>query len=197
MGKITNLPLEIISDEKIIDMYWQREENAINETDKKYGSFLFRAAYNILHDKCDSDECKNDTYLAVWNAIPPTRPSVFPSFLLQIMRNISINRYKEKNRKKRIPSELTVSIEELNEALGNGESTDECYDAKEMGKHISNYVRGLSERRQYIFIGRFYRAESVEKIANELSVSVPTVYREIEKIKRELRVYLEKRGYIF
>lgn len=184
----------VISDDKIVDMYWRKEENAIKETDKKYGQFLYRIAYNILHDSCDSDECKNDTYLSTWNSIPPTRPNVFPAFLVQIMRHIAINRYKEKNRQKRIPSELTVSMEEMTEILQSNESIDDYYNAKEVGKIISNYVRTLSERGQYIFIGRFYRSESVERLSEELSISIKTVYRELDKIKCGLKVYLEKNG---
>lgn len=83
---------EIIADEQIIELYWRREEKAIQETDKKYGQFLFRIAYNILHERLDCEECQNDTYLGVWNAIPPTRPTVFPAFITQIMRRIAINR---------------------------------------------------------------------------------------------------------
>lgn len=182
----------VIADEQIIELYWQREEKAIRETDKKYGQFLFRIAYNILHDRLDCEECQNDTYLGVWNAIPPTRPTVFPAFITQIMRRVAINRYKEKTSKKRIPSELTVSMEDVNAILHSDISVAAEYEAAEVGKLINNYVRSLSERQRYIFIDRFYLAESVETIANDLSISVPTVYREIEKIKQGLKLHLER-----
>ena len=182
----------VIADEQIIELYWQREESAIEETDKKYGQFLFRIAYNILHDRLDCEECQNDTYLGVWNAIPPTRPTVFPAFITQIMRRIAINRYKEKTSKKRIPSELTVSMDDLNDMLHSGNSVEAAVEAEEVGKIINDYVRELSERQRYIFIDRFYLAEAVETIAEDLSISVPTVYREIEKIKQGLKIYLER-----
>lgn len=174
---------EIIADEQIIELYWRREEKAIQETDKKYGQFLFRIAYNILHERLDCEECQNDTYLGVWNAIPPTRPTVFPAFITQIMRRIAINRYKEKASKKRIPSELTISMEDVNGTLHGDDSVAVKYEMAEVGKIINNYVRELSDRQRYIFIDRFYLAESVETIATDLSISVPTVYREIDKIK--------------
>ncbi len=184
----------VISDEKIIDLYWHREEVAIQETDKKYGKFLFKVAYNILHDPLDCEECKNDTYIGVWNAIPPTRPVAFPAFITQIMRRIAINRYKEKTSKKRVPSELTVSFEDLGGTL-HGEPTDlPEYDATEVGEVINKFVRGLAKRQRYIFIERFYLSESVESIASDLSVSVATVYREIERIKKDLKRYLERSG---
>lgn len=182
---------EIIADEQIIELYWRREEKAIQETDKKYGQFLFRIAYNILHERLDCEECQNDTYLGVWNAIPPTRPTVFPAFITQIMRRIAINRYKEKASKKRIPSELTISMEDVNGTLHGGDSVAVKYEMAEVGKIINNYVRELSDRQRYIFIDRFYLAESVETIATDLSISVPTVYREIDKIKHSLKLYLE------
>lgn len=182
---------EIIADEQIIELYWRREEKAIQETDKKYGQFLFRIAYNILHERLDCEECQNDTYLGVWNAIPPTRPTVFPAFITQIMRRIAINRYKEKASKKRIPSELTISMEDVNGTLHGDDSVAAKYEMAEVGKIINNYVRELSDRQRYIFIDRFYLAESVETIATDLSISVPTVYREIDKIKHSLKLYLE------
>lgn len=182
---------EIIADEQIIELYWRREEKAIQETDKKYGQFLFRIAYNILHERFDCEECQNDTYLGVWNAIPPTRPTVFPAFITQIMRRIAINRYKEKASKKRIPSELTISMEDVNGTLHGDDSVAVKYEMAEVGKIINNYVRELSDRQRYIFIDRFYLAESVETIATDLSISVPTVYREIDKIKHSLKLYLE------
>lgn len=182
---------EIIADEQIIELYWRREEKAIQETDKKYGQFLFRIAYNILHERLDCEECQNDTYLGVWNAIPPTRPTVFPAFITQIMRRIAINRYKEKASKKRIPSELTISMEDVNGTLHGDDSVAVKYEMAEVGKIINNYVRELSDRQRYIYIDRFYLAESVETIATDLSISVPTVYREIDKIKHSLKLYLE------
>lgn len=182
---------EIIADEQIIELYWRREEKAIQETDKKYGQFLFRIAYNILHERLDCEECQNDTYLGVWNAIPPTRPTVFPAFITQIMRRIAINRYKEKASKKCIPSELTISMEDVNGTLHGDDSVAVKYEMAEVGKIINNYVRELSDRQRYIFIDRFYLAESVETIATDLSISVPTVYREIDKIKHSLKLYLE------
>ena len=189
-------PQGSIADEQIIALYWQRDEKAIQETEKKYGRFLFRIAYNILHDDLDCEECQNDTYLAVWNAIPPTRPTVFPAFITQIMRRIAINRYKEKTTKKRIPSELTVSMEDLHGTLHSCDTVEAECAAEEIGKMISDYVRGLSERQRYIFIDRFYLAESVETIAVALSISVPTVYREMDKIKQGLKLHLERNGVV-
>ena len=176
-------------------MYWQRDPDAIQATDHKYGKLLQNTAYNILSDLQDSEECQNDVYLRVWNAIPSTRPTEFLAFIMQIMRRIAFNRYKEKSRKKRVPSQLTLSLEELQTSLSSGKTVEEEYDAKVLGELITEYVRNLSDRQQYIFVDRYYMAEPVEKIASDLSISsVRTVYREIEKIKQGLKKYLEGNG---
>lgn len=176
----------IIADEQIIELYWQRNERAISETDFKYGKFLYQIAYNILHDKLDCEECQNDTYLDIWNAIPPERPNVFPAFITQIMRRTAIDRYKQKMSKKRVPSEMTVSLEEFDvEAVQ--------YDnAEELGRIISDYLRTLSDKQQFMFIGRFYIADSVVNIANDLGITASAVYKELGKIKSKLKDYLER-----
>lgn len=181
-----------LTDKQIIDLYWQRDESAIEETDKKYGRALFRIAYNLLSDRMDCEECKNDTYIRVWNSVPPTRPRVLPAYLTEIMRRVAINKYKQKTSQRRVPSELTVSMDELRDSLQNEASLGGERDAEEVGKVINAFLRELPERRRYIFIERFYFAEPVEEIATELSVSVATVYREIERIKKDLKVYLER-----
>lgn len=181
-----------LTDKQIIDLYWQRDESAIEETDKKYGRALFRIAYNLLSDRMDCEECKNDTYVRVWNSVPPTRPRVLPAYLTEIMRRVAINKYKQKRSQRRVPSELTVSMDELRDSLQNEASLGRERDAEEIGKVINAFLREIPERRRYIFIERFYFAEPVEEIATELSVSVATVYREIERIKKDLKVYLER-----
>lgn len=182
----------VMADEQIIELYWTRQENAIQETDKKFGQFLFRIANNMLHDRQDSEECQNDTYLGAWNAIPPTRPAVLGAFLVQIMRRIAINRYREKTSKKRIPSELTVALEDAQGTLYHGDSVEAAYEASEVGRLINDYVKTLPDRQRYIFIDRFYLSESVESIADDLKLSPATVYREIDKIKQGLKLHLER-----
>ncbi len=193
MGRGKTAP-ELMTDEEIIALYWERDEQAIRETDIKYGKMLFRIAYNILHDKHDCEECKNDTLFGVWNTIPPKRPLVLPAFVTRIMRNVAIKRYREKTADKRIPTELTISMEELQGVLQDGDTPEAGYAAKELGRMISNYLRTLTERGQYIFIGRFYMAETMEHLARRLGVGVGTVHREIVKIKQGLKAHLERNG---
>ena len=182
------------ADERIVDMYWERNPEAIQETDKKYGKVLRNVAYNILFDDLDCEECQNDTYLGVWNAIPSTRPASFAAFIMRIMRWTAISRYKEKSRKKRIPSQMTISLDELADSISSGVQIEEEYESKQLGKLISDYVWSLNEKQRYLFVDRYYLAESVEKTASDLSVSTQSVYRELRKIKQGLKEYLERNG---
>ncbi len=194
MKKQADAPTSVVTDEELIELFWQRDETAIDKTDGKYGKLLFRIAYNILHDRLDCEECKNDTYLGVWNTVPPTRPAVFPAFITRIMRNVAVKRYKEKMSQKRIPSEMTVSLEELEAVLHGGGAPEAEYNTRELGRYINEYVKTLSDRQQYIFIGRFYMAETIEYIADKLGVGVGTVHRDIGKIKEGLKLYLDGKG---
>ena len=184
----------VMSDEQIVELYWQRDEQAIQETDIKYKRFLLSIAYNILHDICDSEECLNDTYIGAWNSIPPARPILLQAFLATIMRRTAIDCYKAKKRQKRIASELTVSLSEVEDFL----SEDDMYsqtEAQELGRVISDFVRSLSDRRMYIFMSRYYVARSIKEIARLLDCSESTVNKEIATIKRDLKHKLKKEGY--
>ena len=183
----------VFDDEKIIDMYWNRNPDAIQETAKKYGPMLQNVAYNILSDFQDCEECQNDTFLKLWNAIPSARPNFFPAYIIQIIRQVAIGRYREKSRMKRGPSQLTLSLDEVRQ-LGGEKSIEEEINARELGRLITEYVRHLNEEQQHIFIDHFYLAEPIEKTASELHISTRTVYRKIERIKQDLKNYLERNG---
>ena len=184
-----------ISDEKIVQMYLERDENAILESDLKYGKYLFSVSYNILHNKLDSEECVNDTYLGAWNSIPPNRPQSLRAFLLTIVRRVSINRYHKNSKKSSVPTAMTVSLSELDDCVFCGGSEDSFFDAKRLGEIISRFVRDLPPRKQYIFMSRYYVADSLETIAKELNLSRAMIKKELAAIRAELREILEKEGY--
>ena len=105
--------VKVLSDEQIIQLYWDRNETAITATDEKYGRYLYTIAYNVLHDRLDCEECLNDTYLGTWNRIPPTRPAAFMVFLSKIMKNIAVDRHRKNTAEKRVPGELDVQFIEI------------------------------------------------------------------------------------
>ena len=185
----------LLEDEKIIDLYWQREEKAISETDRKYGKYLMTIAYNILHNDPDSEECLNDTYLGTWNAIPPAKPTLFQVFLSKIMRNTAVVRYKKNHAQSRVPSEMTVSLDELEGYIPYQPSVEEDYDVYRLSRLLSEYLHKMSEKRAFIFICRYYCADRISDIAAMLHVSESTVYRELDEIKKGLREILIKEGY--
>ena len=185
----------VMSDEQIVELYWRRDERAIRETDRKYQHFLLTVAHNILRDAQDCEECLNDTYLEAWNAIPPTRPKVLQAFLATIMRRTAIDCYKRKKRQKRIDSELTVALSEVEEFWADGSDPAAELDAHELGRVISEFIRALPKRRMYIFMSRYYTARPIGEIARLLGCSESTVNKEIAAIKRDLKEKLEKEGY--
>jgi len=185
----------IMTDEQIVELFWQRDEQAIKETDIKYKKYLLSIAYNIVHDTCDSEECLNDTYIGAWNAIPPTRPTLFQAFLATLMRRTAIDRYKTRKRQKRIASELTVSLSEVEDFISDNDDMHTEIETKELGRVISNFVRSLSDRRMYIFMSRYYVARPIKEIAILLKCSESTVHKEIAAIKHDLKEKLEKEGY--
>lgn len=195
MGKRKDAFLTPLEDDEIIELYWQRNEAAIAETDLKYRKYLFIIAYNILNEKLDCEECLNDTYLGAWNAIPPTRPNVLKAFLTTIIRRTAMKRYQHKNRQRAVPSEMTVSLSELEAFVSGDGDVGADFDAERLGKIISDFVRSLGKRRQFIFMSRYYAADSIDVIARDLKLSRSMISKELAAIRSDLAKTLEKEGY--
>ena len=190
-----NTTKEPLSDEQIIELYWSRNEMAITETDFKYKKYLSVIIYNILNDNLDCEECLNDTYLGAWNAIPPTRPNVLKAFLMTIARRAAIKRYHSKNKKRAVPSEMTVSLSEIEAFVAGDDDVAEGFDAERLGRVISDFLRSLPTRKQFIFMSRYYSANSIDVIARELNLSRSMINKELASIREDLRIALEKEGY--
>ncbi|MBQ7379094.1 MAG: sigma-70 family RNA polymerase sigma factor [Clostridia bacterium] len=184
-----------MDDEKIVELYWERNEKAIEETDFKYKKYLYSIAYNVLHDRLDCEECLNDTYHSAWNAMPPSRPNVLKAFLTTITRRIAIKCYHRKLRQNVIPSEMTVSLSELEDFVAGDEEVGADFDAERLGHIISDFVRSLSDRRQFIFMSRYYVAEPIDTIASDLGLSRSMVNKELAAIRSALKEQLESEGY--
>ena len=184
-----------MDDEKIVELYFRRDEKAIEETDFKYKKYLFSIAYNVLHDQLDCEECLNDTYLGAWNAMPPSRPHVLKAFLTTITRRLAMKRYHSKLRQSVIPAEMTVSLSELEDFVAGDEDVGTDFDAERLGRVISDFVRSLSERRQFIFMSRYYVADPIDTIASDLNLSRSMVNKELAAIRSALKEKLESEGY--
>ena len=193
--KIKTSKKELLTDNEIVELYWQREERAIKETDRKYGSYLHTIAYNIVHDRLDCEECLNDTYIGTWERIPPARPGMFKAFVAKIMRNIALDRFRKNRASKRVPSELVMSLEELDECIPSENSPEDIYFVKAIGKVINDYISSLSSRKEFIFVCRYYYSDKISDIAKLLEMSEKTVFRDLVEIREGLRELLAKEGY--
>ena len=186
----------MLDDEQIIELYWSRDESAILHTDKKYRRFLYTIAYNLVHDRYDSEECLDDTYLAVWNRIPPDRPRVFPAFLSRIVRNIAVDRYRRTTTARRLPPELVDSLDELTRDIPVNETPADSLAFKEMLEVINSYLHTLSEEDLTIFVCRYYCSDPLEVVADMTGLHLRTVNRRLQKMRNALRLRLEKGGFL-
>ena len=182
-----------LHDEKIIDMYFDRNEKAISETDKKYGTYLCTLGMNILNNREDTEECVNDTYIQTWNSIPPNRPRIFKAFLSKIMRNLSLDKLEYYKAKKRVPQNVVDSLSDYAN-IASGSTLDEDYESWLIGKIINKYLESAPDRKVYIFMSKYFFFMPTEEIAKKMDCSRTTVERELAQIREELKNVLEAQG---
>lgn len=183
-------------DNKIVSLYFARDEAAIRETEKKYGRYLSKIAYNILYDREDCRESVNDTYLSAWESIPPQKPDILSTYLAKITRRIAIDILRRKKRSKRLPSEYTVSLSELEESLSGGNATETEIDTRLLADAINGYLRTLPEEAKNAFIGRYYFADSIREIAAYSQTSEAKIKSLLYRTRNKLRLYLEQEGFM-
>ncbi len=181
-----------MNDPEIIELYFKRDEKAIEETDAKYGKLCYRIAYNILNNHEDSEECVNDTYLGVWNAIPPTRPNNFVAFVCRITRNLSLNHLEKMSRQKRSAA-IVVSLDELAEVLPDDSIADGLSN-EYIGKAISNFLRSENEVTRNVFMRKYYFFDSIGDISKRFGFSESKVKSMLFHTRNKLKEYLIKEG---
>lgn len=145
-----------MDDADIVELYWQRDESAIRETETKYGQYCFSIAFNILSDTEDSKECVNDTWLRAWNAIPPSRPDRLRIFLAKITRNLSFDKYRLKAANKRGGGEITLALEELGECVSSALDVEFEFYEQELVKSLNGFLYALPKRESNIFLRRYF-----------------------------------------
>lgn len=182
-----------MEDNQIIDLYWQRSENAIAETARKYGKLCRHVAMNIVGNILDAEECENDAYVATWNAIPPTRPNVFSAFLTRIVRNIAVNRY-EYNKAQKRNNEFDVVLDELEECIAGKNTVESAYEEGMLAGMLDEFLEGLSKDKRVIFVRRYWFSDSVKEIAKRLQISESKVKTTLFRTRNELQEFLAARG---
>ena len=176
-----------MNDSKILELLWARAENAITALSKKFGPRLLRTARNILSPE-DAEECVNDTYLAIWNAIPPKRPDPLTPYVLRTGRNIALNRLRSLSAQKRSAYEL--SLDELAEYI-----PAHMQRSPELGQSLNAFLSNLGHDNRVIFLKRYWFGDSVKEIAKDMLMNENTVSVRLSRIRQGLRHYLNKEGY--
>lgn len=182
-------------DQEIVDLYWDRNEDAIHRTQMKYGAYLSKVSYNILADLEDSKECVNDTYLAAWNSMPTNRPNNLATYLGKITRQISIDVFRKKHREKRYASEFAISLDELGDSFTDGVTSEQELDAKFLDAAINRFVCALPELTQRAFVGRYYFFDSLKDIASYCGSTEGKVKVLLFRTRQKLKLYLKKEGF--
>jgi RNA polymerase sigma-70 factor (ECF subfamily) len=184
-----------MDDAKIVQLYWDRDEQAIPATADKYGSYCTAIAKNMLGSREDAEECVNDTYLNAWNAMPPHRPNILSTFLGKITRNLCINRYKHNTAGKRGNGETAVVLEELLELVSDTDSVEQEIDRQELVKAIDTFLGTLPADKRSIFVRRYWYFDSISTIASRFGMTENHVSVNLNRTRQKLHNYLSERGF--
>lgn len=183
-----------MDDKSIVDLYWQRSEKAIQETEARYGGYCRIIAYNILADSEDAEECVNDTWLKAWNSMPSNRPTLLAPYLGKIIRNLAISRLRKRNSLKRGNGTDNLVFEELSGCLDSGSNVEHEIEIKELTRFIRDFLATLEKETRYIFIARYWYVASIEEIAHRFGFTPSKVKMSLMRTRNQLRDYLEVNG---
>ena len=181
-----------MNDHEIVELYWMRDEKALEETRAKYGRYCYAIAYNILHNHEDSDESVNDTYLGAWNSIPPHRPELLSTFLGKITRNLSLKKLRSRLTQKRGGGEAALALEELEACLTSPSSMEETILEEELAQTLDKFLRTLPEIERRIFLCRYWYFDSISDISLRYGFGKSKVKMMLLRTREKLRKYLEQ-----
>ena len=182
-----------MDDKNIIDLFYERSEQAVGELAKKYGKLVRHIAENILRDMDDAEECENDTYLACWNSIPPEYPLALTSYVCRIARNMAVSKYRSNTALKR-NGHYDIALDELTECISVRASMEDEIQAKELGQAINGFLTDLRAEDRLIFVRRYWFSDSVSHIAKLVGTSENRISVRLFRIREKLRRFLKKEG---
>lgn len=185
--------MNTLRDEDIIALFWARDEAAISETERSYGALCRGLSRRILRSTEDAEECVNDSYLRLWQRLPPDRPDSLSGYLLRIVRNLSVDRLRELGADKRGGSAITVSLDELEQVTGRGDVESQVA-AAELGRAVDRFLRTQSETARNIFLRRYYFFDSRLEIAARYEITAAQVSVVLSRTRKRLRSYLKEEG---
>ena len=183
-----------MEDSQIVDLYWERNEQAIRAAASKYGDYCYSIAYNILRSREDADESVNDTYLGAWNAMPPHRPNSLRTFLGKITRRVSLKKWRDEHRDKRGGDEVSLALEELSECIPSNTSVEESVIAGELSARINRFVGTLAPTERQVFLCRYWYLDSIDKISADFCFGKSKVKSMLRRTRARLWADLEKEG---
>ena len=183
-----------MEDTAIIDLYWQRSDQAISETDRKYGRYCHRIAMNICTDNEDAEECVNDTWFRAWNLMPTERPAILSGFLGTITRHLALDRYRAKHSLKRGGGEVPLALDELSDCVMSQSDPEREVEVKELEEAIDRFVNELPETDQIIFISRYWFLVPVAEIAKKSGCTQSKVKTTLFRLRKKLRDRLHEEG---
>ena len=184
--------LSMLDDKSIIELFFGRSEKALEELDSKYGKLCHKLSHNILNNRQDAEECVNDAYLSVWNAIPPAKPAPLRAYLCKVVRNLSLKSYYKKTAEKR-NSAYDIAIQELEDCLSAPDTVEAELETKELKRMIESFLDTLSEENCVIFLRRYWFSDSYAEIAERVGISEKSVSMRLVRIRNQLKQYLIKR----
>ena len=187
--------MNTIEDEKIIELFWERSEDAVRQTEAKYGRYLLTVAGNILSDEQDCQECVNDVLLAAWNAIPPARPQVLKLFLARVTRNIAVSKWRSLTAGKRGSGQAELVLDEIREMSSGRDIADEVADNMVLSQAISSFLRSKSRMERIVFTKRYWLFMTTREIAESVGLSESNVKVMLHRMRKELRKLLIKEGF--
>lgn len=182
-----------MEDEQIIELYLQRNEKAVEETQNKYGSYCFRIAKNILIILEDAEECVNDTWNSTWNKIPPIIPVSLKAFLGKLVRDISLSRYRANHAKKRYRG-IEVMFDELEECIPSDFDVEQNLDNQQLSETINSWLGGLSKEDRVLFIKRYYYGDAVKTLAKVHGCTENQMAQRMLKLRKNLKSFLFTKG---
>ena len=182
----------MIDDEKIIDLFFERSEQGIRELDNKYGAVCHNLSYNIVNNRQDAEECVNDAYLGAWNAIPPAKPNPLLSYIVKIVRNISLKIYWRKEAAKR-SSHYTIALEEIEACIADQKTVEDEIEARELARIIEDLLDTLTVENRVIFMRRYWFADSYKDIAELVGLSEKNISVRLTRIREKMKQYLIER----
>lgn len=184
-----------MDDKNIVELYFQRSEQAIKETATKYGNYCYSIAYNILDSNEDAEESVNDTYNDAWNSMPPHRPSILATFLGKITRRISIDRWRKRNAEKRGGGEMPLVLDELQDCIADENTVEREFEKQHLSDIVNSFVTTLPETEQKVFLCRYWYMDSIRSICKQFSFSESKVKSMLARTRDKLRIVLEKEGF--